>query len=451
MCDKENTTKHEEPKKRRLDVSNTLDASIEHVQDKQTENQADDQDQLAMVGSSNRETSSNIFQMDVKCFTELFEWLSVVDLLALRLTCNRFKEIINHFINSNYPEFVKFKVKDKNFDMIRQMNASTVGMVNEMIVSVGHDFDCTQFMLIKNLLNNVEKISIKSWPTIANDFYNSFLKFCNNVTRLTIKRWDNWDPKININNVWLRHKYPSLEYICLEDIPKEEIDDFVQFFRLNPNIRVLSVDLETLAEIGSHLVTAGIKFDQLYIHLDSFEATSLELLKNLHNNGFYKRLHLSFEEMELDAEEDLNGLALIGTEVLCSDYLGLIIPSSLSSLRELKFNERCEYDEHYENVRHFIERLNCGTLFPEDVLSYSRNCPNLKHLKIHYLYDTYKFDLYELNEERKRLIGACKTTIYVDEATFLTIKWATSKTDYDLVELKRLQACDWDQLFENDF
>lgn len=62
-----------------------------------------------------------------------------------------------------------------------------------------------------------------------------------------------------------------------------------------------------------------------------------------------------------------------------------------------------------------------------------------------------KFDLKAMNEKRKKLAGACKTMIYVHENDFLRTRWATTKISFNLIELKRIQACDWNQLFENDY
>lgn len=49
-------------------------------------------------------------------------------------------------------------------------------------------------------------------------------------------------------------------------------------------------------------------------------------------------------------------------------------------------------------------------------------------------------DLKTLNEERKKLIGACKTEILVKQKIYIATKHAMMKTNFSLIELKPLEA-----------
>lgn len=55
-------------------------------------------------------------------------------------------------------------------------------------------------------------------------------------------------------------------------------------------------------------------------------------------------------------------------------------------------------------------------------------------------------DVAALNEERKKLEGARKVTIYVIEDIYLRTKWSTHSINLNLVEIRRFESVDWDDL-----
>lgn len=63
------------------------------------------QDQLTVAGTSNEESSPQIFKLDIDCIGELFEWLPLRSLLILRQTCHRFKQLVDYYIGEYYPGF----------------------------------------------------------------------------------------------------------------------------------------------------------------------------------------------------------------------------------------------------------------------------------------------------------------------------------------------------------
>lgn len=179
------------------------------------QNSNQNQNELATAGPSNVEQTSGIFKMDIDCFEELFEWLSAAELRTLSCTCKRLKRIVNYYIRTIYPKIGKFELNDENFDMFRKMDSGTIGLIRKINVSLGSDFDGAQLLDIKEILNRVKKIIIMKWKTNS-DFYNCFLKYCNNVKWLSIK-WPTKGPNIYFDDEWLKHAYPSLEYFGIDD------------------------------------------------------------------------------------------------------------------------------------------------------------------------------------------------------------------------------------------
>lgn len=431
MSDKESDTDQQcQAKRRKSDV---------------TENK--NQNEASLAGPSNVETSADIFKMNIDCFEELFDWLSLGDLFDLRVTCKRFKKIVDYYFKVNYPRIGKFKLNNNHLDMFRQMDSGTIGWIREIEVLVGHDFDVNQFSSIEKILNNVKNIIIKRWKTDSN-IYNCFLKYCKNLKCLSIKR-TNIFSSIDISSEWLSHQYPSIEYLRIDNILKSEINDFVQFFHLNPNIHAVSIDLQCLNNIGSHLFEAGIKFDRFYTTEYFTEEEHLDSLKQHYDIGFYKRLCLNTNYVRTETENSHSKLALIGTEVLGVRDLTFKIPS-LPNLKELNINSMFDFDEKYKHMNNIVERFNCLSINSNVFLTFIGKFPKLKHFKFFHLEDTNKLNLIAMNKERQKLPGACKTIIYVPDELFLTTKWAMTKTNFNLIELKRYEACDWDQFFEND-
>lgn len=416
-----------------------------YTKKRKLENQNPNQNELAVAGPSNVEPLSDIFKMNIDCFEEVFEYLLVTDLRTLRRICKRFKKIVDHYISIYYPSIGKFKLNDKNFDMFRQMDASTIGWIREIDVSIGSDFDSKKFSSIKTILNNVKEIFISKWKTNP-DFYNCFLKYCKNVKFVSLEK--KHLPYIDISNEWLNYQYPSIEHIRLDILNKNKIDIFVNFFHLNPNIHALSVQVKSYIEIATHLVEAGIKFDRFYIGYVFIDEDVIDSLKKLYDAGFYKRISLTFNGMILENNETYSKFSSIGTEVLNSDFFNIPIPP-LPNLEELNVYTICNL-KIYENARNFVERLHCNLLNSKYILEIIGNFPKLKLFKIDRIYGADVLNLIEMNKEREKLSGAGKTIIYVQEDIFLATKWATTKMNFNFIELKRSEAFDWDQLFESN-
>lgn len=401
--------------------------------------------------ASNNEPTSFIFKMDIDCFEELFDYLSVNDLLAIRCTCKRFKKLVNYYIKMNCPNLMRAKLDDNNIEMFRQMDASTIELINQLTVSVGSDLDGNQFALIKDFLAKPRKIFIDKWQTNP-DFYNIFLKYCTNVKILNINRRD-FNPEVITSNEWLHHQYPSLEYISLKVVLKNEIDELETFFQLNPNIHGLSMHMDYLYQIGMRFVAAGITFDRIHFFEPYIDEVCMQFLKSLYDKGFYKRLNLDGDFLLDDPidnpAESVMTLTHIGLEVMQSEYLIFTIPQ-MATLKELCFFQCCENMPHYENVKNNVERFNAGHATPNGIIAFVSKFPKLKHFYIKLMFHKVDLDLAAINKARESLPGACKTTIYVNGMVYLATKWTSKTTNFNLIELKR-EYVDWDQLVESEF
>lgn len=51
-----------------------------------------------------------------------------------------------------------------------------------------------------------------------------------------------------------------------------------------------------------------------------------------------------------------------------------------------------------------------------------------------------------MNKERKKLAGARRVTIYINDRLILVSKWMKEATNLDLIELRRFESFDWNDL-----
>lgn len=408
---------------------------------------------LALANTSHGESPLDMLSLNVDCFEELFEWLLIKDLFTLRQTCKRLKKIVDYYIKTNYPKLGKLYLTRKTFNELRRMDFNSTSLIiKEIDVSVESDFDSSQFVYISDFLTKIEYVHISTWKADPN-IYEVFLKYCTNLKLLLMENYQTIGC-VNVNNEWLRHHYPLLEHVHIEDIPKDEIDEFATFFQLNRNIHALSVDFSSLYENALHLAAAGIKFERLYIFMLNRDHTNL--LTRLYDEGFYKRLNVADN---FAVNKELWNIPTIGTQTLHLHRLYFILPP-LPNLKELRVVDPREFDEKYKYTKNTVERIYIGTNIPvnmdrykttiEQLITFISNCPKLKYFMISHLVNENPLDLISLDRERKKLAGACKTTIYVDEKVFIATKWTTGITNYGLIELKCLQARDWALNFEND-
>lgn len=76
-----------------------------------------------------------------------------------------------------------------------------------------------------------------------------------------------------------------------------------------------------------------------------------------------------------------------------------------------------------------------------------RNSPKLKQIRIKDAKVDFKnVDLWALNEEREKILGAQKISIYVNEVVYLATKWTMKTIDFSLIELRRFDSYEWEKL-----
>lgn len=480
-----------------------------------TQRNAEHSNGVSVAGSSNENQhlcSSSIFKLNRHCLDELFDYLSLRDLHSLAQTCKSMQQMAGEFFTRNYSgakfnclsdgiymmsndPFTEFNI-DKCSTMpgfiqlitwiaIENYEHGRAGATKRAIPNIRHN-DLDKFKFIKlhsdefksvkklsfthvhinkqkiryilKILPNIEVLEL-THGTVDQDLYDILLKYCRNVRCIRI----HWTV-VNHKCKWLQKKYDKLEHLEFCVNAGDLIFPFSEYFERNPNTRSFACTALTLWSNKKALLECTAKLDTLELKCWDFhgwfdnEAILVDVLYQLHTNGFYERLNLS----------DLGNLYYKGNnrwrlmpflKTLCIDSIccSSIEPFSTHLVEYVETGDfpyfwndkmpsgKSKNETLVENLIN-VERL---YVYREtfDILLFIKRLRNLKKLKLFKFGSAETLQLDMLNTEREKLAGAQKVTIYVPDAVYLATKWATANgnTHFSLIEMKRSKSYEWNR------
>lgn len=266
---------------------------------------------------------------------------------------------------------------------------------------------------------------------------------------------------IGTGNEWLLRCYPTLEHFEIEirssnDEPYR-CTELLEFFKRNPNIRIFSMDSSFLLTCRQLLLGSKIKFDRLDIYINHNLSRICSLTNELYKNEFYKQLHLyssrndefyrnqtqhlwefcSIEKLNLHSWPDALQIPVVESIKNLSIHMCSLFPPDFPKMMAMNFINLRQIEIQYARL-HEIRPFICYA-------------PKLKEIKIWKLLtdniDEPKFsDFIALNNEREQLSQTRKVTIFIDEKSFMKMKWS-SAMKFSLIELKQIESCELDHLF----
>lgn len=421
---------------------------------------------------------SLIFKLNVDCFEELFDWLSLTDLRALGQTCKRMQKVVDYHIKSNYPAVKKgqgrIRLNRRNCVEFQKYDPFSVKKINELELRV-HRMTEKDVDNFKSLLPRIEKLHVvgeyEYKCDLEFDLYNSILKKCLKLKHLRLSSSRSKYIFDNDDNEWLLHRYPLLEhvefYITADYKDCGEIEELTMFFELNPNIRVFAATNRFLTDNRKCFSELNVynRFDRLDVYNHTENEGSIyalcAMLNQLYNQGFYKQIHMHCDDETLITNQrELNELTSIKgmhkLELFTNNYL---IPNDrfrrfyfrhlplMPALQELVLHNDKKFDDWEMNVRNVsnLKRITFMKTNLKAIMPFLRYASKLREIIIDNLEDDSHFengiiDLVALNKERGKMAGALKVTIYVDESIYLATKFAKINTDLNLIRLKRAEA-----------
>lgn len=280
--------------------------------------------------------------------------------------------------------------------------------------------------------------------SIVGDFYEKLLKYCGNLRELYVQD-DIGDIVKERSNPWLLRHYPLLETFQLTARNSFKVSDLNGFFEKNRGIRTFLTTSACLWKHRTELMQCPTKLDTLKVFDGYLSAISMQmfcdLLNQLYEHGFYKRLHLNLTGPNQDNIQELATLnALESISIMY--FNGCSGISRLMNLNELTLVDGFNTSDLEILARNLINlrRICLEKASVHDILPFIRHSA-----KLHKIQTTLKdgiLDLQQLNAERAKLMSSCRVVIYIPDSNFLDTKWTTKQGNIRLpyIEVRRSTA-----------
>lgn len=256
--------------------------------------------------------SADILKLDIDCFEEVFDYLPLKDLISIGKTCKRLQNVCGYIFHQYYSNVLKLCAADrcdvwiKSFDSINKHEVDHFWrFIDRIYIRKSNGLE--RFLRVHRHFKRLKQICFDSILLTMNDtermretlakvqslrfincevhgnFYETILAFCPNLKHLYIdglqivngpsdgidandlkNKNTSKNPKFHRENDWLRQKYPMLEHLELISHTSLLIE-LVIFFKLNPNIRKITVNDEFLWENSEVMLHVNAKLDELTI------------------------------------------------------------------------------------------------------------------------------------------------------------------------------------------
>lgn len=209
-----------------------------------------------------------IFKLTVDCFDDIFEYLSLDDLVSFGEASKTTQKVAGQYFQRKYSSAALQIYKDSSLILLLE-STDYFAVFNEFLTKVKilveeNSFEffsihINEFPQIKELKvrtfdhdNRFYKQAIEAMPELCpkleaidlisadvpTNFYDTMLKYCVNLKRLHI----NAGP-------WIRQDYPKLQHLQIPTVG--DIHDLDVFFQKNPNIRCFSTSAEGIWKMNS--------------------------------------------------------------------------------------------------------------------------------------------------------------------------------------------------------
>lgn len=431
------------------------------------------------IVAADEEPAPSIFNLVDDCCYAILDWLSLGDLRSFGQTCKWAQQIAVNFYknnhsgmeygmnasdNSSYDAFhlennQKLCISGNQLDSYHQVKLHCKQTI-EKICLMHTTLSVAKINCLKQIMRTVKYVKLDNC-TINGDFYVKFLKFCPRLKvlciydqlRCSIRNPNENRILIGANNDWLTRKYPTLRYFEL--INRNEINELKAFFIQNPNVQSFGINSIAFLDNGDFFKTTNIKLNNLMIHFDGRTATVREIhsnLNSLYERGGFKSLHwYAVKSCDVIFSDLLENLSVHYWDTMDDSF----ISPRLVNIIELRILSAVIGSNMETTALNLVnlERLYITRPDAKTILSFIRYSAKLKKIKVGRGFQMAfgsenGLDLVAWNKERAKLAGAQKVTIYLDESVYLATKWATDKTESNLIELKREHSYEWDNSFE---
>lgn len=420
-------------------------------------------------------------KMNVDCWENVFDLLSLRDILAMSETCKRMRQmagfyfreylpdikcrfIANRGVFIGYPtsilrtDFSGYITKLMVYDYLEQFLFAEQYCSLKSLVLCSFDLNDTQIDYIKNVLENIENVDLKQC-IIYGDLYETFLKYCPKLKRLRLH-----DVLFKPESILIRffqRVYPTIEHLDLSTCQmyprNNELKDFLE---RNKNLKHFGVSSNFLWTNRAVFIESNAKLDSFAIYTevsdDTVEVPAAEfinLLKMLYERKFFKSFHFKIIETSSwwsDYQEIINEMSTLDAlEVLVTnENVDLSRLINLKELWFLDYNHVTDMDILATKLTK-LERLYFHKASTDDIRPFFQHSKRLKSVKVYemnggsLLEGGIALNLLALNADRETLQATRRVSICVEEAIYVATKNRKKNMNLDHVEIARWESDEW--------
>lgn len=445
----------------------------------------------------NDEQLADIYKLPVELLADIFDYLPLKDLCSIRQTSQWFHQVAGFSFQRNYSALWRNiqHQKDMGSNAFHELFQGVIIHENYYwYVRRQPEFQqvkrvqlyrcnaCLEIEKFKDVLSQTECL-IMNECSIRKTFTENISIFIPNLKQLSLIYRQP-------GSEWFNCKYPKLEKFELTSAFRENVE-IGPFLEINPNIRKLAIDSYRFWDNRESIRAAKLEdlaiiiyddFKKPYFDFESF----CQLLNELYELGSYKKLKLYFgcyysrKELKfyklssLRALNKLNVGAVI-THCLPNRYTERFSMSHLHILEEMYVTLSYCINDIEATAKNLInlKRIQFRWADINDIMMFIKNSTELTKIRVKHFVCTASFilkktkeeviyngdvgeadsqkqkviDLPLLNAERAKLKNAKRVMLYVTEEVYLATKWAMRETDFQFIQLKRIESYDWDTEF----
>lgn len=404
------------------------------------------------------------------CWEHIFDYLSFKDIIQMGQTCKRMNQMAGYYVREYYPQldfeligneicckgvclqsdFYRFISRLRiscNRDLEFFSNVATFDALKK-IIFFNVKLNRSQIVGMQNVLKNVEVIQLSSC-NIASDAYEQIANHCQKLKQLRSHNCE-------INNALFSQCYPAMERLRFVELKGGQMLELKPFLVKHMNLKQFQADSYILWLNQDVLMNTNIQLNLLKVRYRNSDHTApfeqfFDFLRALHERGFYKVLEFyvgdSNHEYLRDAISSLPALEKLSLiKFPVSDW------NRLNNLKELSIIYMTGHEINAETLAKGLPKLEKLSLARIDtssaILPFIRHSKRLKTIEIRVTTDDV-LDLYALNQERKKLDGACQVCIYIRDLNYLATKWKSHNfnLELDLVRIMRLDGFNFYEYF----
>lgn len=452
--------------------------------------QPNENEEMAQIENMSKLT---FLTLNEDCTSEIFNWLSSGDVKSIGQTCKKLRQLTADHFKLKYPA-KKLKVRtplsyDRPASATRDPNGFAQYYRNVFIedadIEIFHFLakNCTKLLnkiqfgqklarkkisrgfgvIVKDHLKDVSSIEFLGCR-IDGELHHLILKFCENLKSLSIRIYADEGDFIGDDDNWLLEKYYALEHLALVK-GASKIPQLEKFFDRNQKIKSFTTTAPILQLHRKVLERDSVNLNDFGIELSLSDKDRLKqcrrILNHLHGLGRFKRLNLRLIDASIlidysDVFESMHRLG--GIYFDCDVVINEEFFVALATLSELKtiYVRRPIIDCKTETTTLLQGALNVEEMFIQtiknddfstQILPLIQKSPKLRTIFIRKVDGELNLKLIQINNERVKLRDAKKITLYLDDNTYLHIKWKEENMKFSAIEIKRTES----QLFDHPF